>query len=190
MPCLTTNNTQTRTFCAAHGRLKEPLWRRKWTDQRSLPCGANVETPSRGVKRDIEKLWEVINKQQVIIERQRQELDRLKQIVEPLSDVLKRYTDQDRAARVQANGWQTSDQIKTNTRIDNSLATLRRSKAVTDEKVRVCTEQMSRLGAQIGSLNEEILGMLRGRSTSRAREEWVAHHRPRKIKWIFNSYVY
>lgn len=162
MPCLTTNNTQTQSRPERSAQLMG--------DSKSLsgvgngptsavsPVRGKRGTPSRGVKRDIEKLWEVINKQQVIIERQRQELNRLKQIVEPLSDVLKGYTDQAERRVYKRMDRQTSDQIKTNTRIDNSLATLRRSKAVTDEKVRVCTEQMSRLGAQIGSLNEEIFG--------------------------------
>mmetsp|Transcript_7396 Transcript_7396/g.8987 ORF Transcript_7396/g.8987 Transcript_7396/m.8987 type:complete len:168 (-) Transcript_7396:209-712(-) len=119
---------------------------------------ASRKPQARGVKRDIEKLWEVINQQQAVIERQHQEIERIQRMVEPMSDVLKRYTDQAERRMYKKMDKQSSDQIKTNTRIDNALAALRRAKANSDEKARIFTDQIQQLHSQLQFLNEEIFG--------------------------------
>jgi len=127
--------------------------------------------PSRGVKRDIERLWETVHQQQVIIERQNQEIERIQRMVEPMSDVLKRYCDQAERRMCKKVDKASSDQIKTNTRIDNAIAALRRAKASTDEKTRVFQEQVAMLSSQLQFLNEEIFGDPNGGMAEAQEEE-------------------
>ena len=75
-----------------------------------------------------------------------------------MSDVLKRYSDQAERRMYKKMDKQSSDQIKTNTRIDNSSVALRRAKAASDEKGRLCQEQIKQLASQLSFLNEEIFG--------------------------------
>jgi hypothetical protein len=110
------------------------------------------------VKADIEKLWNVINQQQAVIERQAQEIDRLDRVVTPMADILKRYVDQTERRIYKKMDKNSTEQMKTNTRIDNSLVALRRAKAASDERARLCNEQLAAVGAQVAFLNEEIFG--------------------------------
>jgi len=79
-------------------------------------------------------------------------------MVEPMSDVLKRYTDQAERRMYKKMDKQSADQIKTNTRIDNALAALRRAKANSDEKSRLFQDSVNQLQGQLQFLNEEIFG--------------------------------
>eukprot|EP00954_Amorphochlora_amoebiformis_P000469 36807-Amorphochlora_amoeboformis.AAC.1 len=62
-------------------------------------------------------------------------LTRVARVVEPMTDMLKRYTDQAERRITKKVDKQFSDQTKTNTRIDNSLAALRRANVGADERI-------------------------------------------------------
>ncbi|GAB5368158.1 hypothetical protein AAMO2058_001294500 [Amorphochlora amoebiformis] len=75
-----------------------------------------------------------------------------------MTDMLKRYTDQAERRITKKVDKQFSDQTKTNTRIDNSLAALRRANVGADERIEEETNKIHELKEEIEALKVEIFG--------------------------------